>query len=267
MNIKKITIMQMGNLAHVVIYRLGCLSGLCAVAIFGMQTAFAAQEPSDVITTLDKVKDEKSADLKHADAPICSPEALAQGIWHFSYDEASRADLVWSGFGDKRHANKKIHKDVKEPLLEMIKAAKKDKVDLYPASIFRSVKKQAWIVNDKIRKKQKPEQIYFVSSPAGFSEHHTGYAVDFYPVDEKFVKTKAYPWLLENAEKFGWEQTFTADYSKKSGVSEEAWHWRYVGDEYGKHLFEPRTCQSLIVDENRGVIDEIKDLVDDKSSN
>lgn len=175
--------------------------------------------------------------------PICSPDALAVGIEHFAYDEVFAEDLVWSGFGDKTHENKLIHKDAYQPLQELVKAAAKDKVALYPSSIFRSVRAQEVITKRKFNQKQPAKTVYYTSSPAGFSEHHTGYAVDFAPIDAKFAKTKGYQWLINHAHQYGWEQTFTPDYSAKSGVSEESWHWRYVGDEHGQALFAPRTCQ------------------------
>lgn len=175
--------------------------------------------------------------------PICSPDALKVNIEHFAYDEVIAEYLVWSGYGDQEHENKLIHKDVKEPLQTLVKAAAKDKVALYPSSIFRSVRAQDAIIKRKLRQKQPIETIYHTSSPAGYSEHHTGYAVDFAPIDEKFTKTKGYQWLLDHAHKYGWEQTFTKEYSEKSGVSEESWHWRYIGDEHGQSLFTPRYCQ------------------------
>lgn len=188
--------------------------------------------------------DNKDKPSDEADAkPICSPDALKVGIEHFSYDEVVAEHLVWSGYGDKKHENKLIHKDAKEPLQTLVKAAAKDKVALYPSSIFRSVRAQDVIVKRKIRQKQPAKTIYHTSSPAGYSEHHTGYAVDFAPIDTKFAKTKGYQWLLDNAHKYGWEQTFTKDYAEKSGVSEESWHWRYVGDEHGQALFAARACQ------------------------
>lgn len=199
------------------------------------------QEETD--EPLNKSPDENSSPV--AATPICSPDALAVGIKHFSYQEAFAEDLVWSGYGDKNHENKLIHKDVKTPLQELVKAAAKDKVALYPSSIFRSVRAQDVIVKRKIRQKQSPKTIYTTSSPAGFSEHHTGYAVDFAPIDDKFAKSKGYRWLKEHAKEYGWEQTFTPNFSSQTGVSEESWHWRYVGDERGQKLFAPRTCQPL----------------------
>ena len=72
--------------------------------------------------------------------------------------------------------------------------------------------------------------------------------MDFAPIDAKFAKGKGYKWLMEHAHEYGWEQTFTKEYSEKSGVSEESWHWRYVGDEHGQTIFAPRECQATEVE-------------------
>ncbi|WP_323842989.1 M15 family metallopeptidase [Moraxella sp. Pampa] len=214
-------------------------------------TLINAKNNEDANTLKAQAKNPQSPvmDLEIKTSPICSPDALLVGIEHFAYDEVFAEDLVWSGYGDKSHENKLIHKDVKKPLQDLVKAAAKDKVALYPSSIFRSVRAQDAIIKRKIRQKQPPSSIYFTSSPAGFSEHHTGYAVDFAPIDTKFAKTKGHQWLMQNAQKYGWQKTFTPEFSAKTGVSEESWHWRYVGDERGQSLFAPRTCQPLNTDD------------------
>lgn len=158
----------------------------------------------------------------------CHPEAYQVGIKHFKYTEARKSDLVWSGYGTQGEQKYLIHKQAKPALDEMIKAAKKDGITLKPNSIFRSVDRQKQIVTNKL-KTQKPYDVYHISSPAGYSEHHTGLAMDFNSIDSTFDHSSAYRWLLKNAEKFGFEQTFTQDYSEWSGVSEESWHWRYIG--------------------------------------
>lgn len=211
-----------------------------------------SDESESDASDLENTDNQDSQDAKDNDEkperPICSPDALAVGIQHFSYDEIFAEDLVWSGYGGKNEENKLIHKDVKEPLQTLVKAAAKDKVALYPSSIFRSVRLQDTIIKRKIRQKQPPKTIYHTSSPAGYSEHHTGYAVDFAPIDAKFAKGKGYKWLMEHAHEYGWEQTFTKEYSEKSGVSEESWHWRYVGDERGQAIFAPRECQAVEIE-------------------
>ena len=66
--------------------------------------------------------------------------------------------------------------------------------------------------------------------PPGFSEHHTGTAIDFSylntsSVSSKFKNTIEFDWLIENAESFG----FSLSYDKNNtlGLSFEPWHWKY----------------------------------------
>jgi zinc D-Ala-D-Ala carboxypeptidase len=73
-----------------------------------------------------------------------------------------------------------------------------------------------------------------VSAPPGFSEHHTGLAIDFGDrkvpgcnLEACFATTPVGKWLLENARSHGFELSFPA--GNGQGVSYEPWHWRYVG--------------------------------------
>ena len=129
-------------------------------------------------------------DVSHPQAN-CTPNQDAQrvGIYHFAFDEAKWADLVVVN----RH---RVHKLAAPSLRKMMAAAKADGAPLTIASGFRSVKYQQDLINRKIKSKQSPAQIYRLSAPAGYSEHHTGLAVDFSPFDDSFVKTKGYAWLL-----------------------------------------------------------------------
>src|SRR5262249_14759508 len=60
----------------------------------------------------------------------------------------------------------------------MVAAARDDGVQLHIDSAFRSVERQAEIVRGKLASGQSIDAILSVSAPPGFSEHHTGRAVD-----------------------------------------------------------------------------------------
>ena len=72
-------------------------------------------------------------------------------------------------------------------------------------------------------------------APPGHSEHATGYALDvaIRPANgcgdtEGCMAAKPlYRWLVANAPRFGFEQSFPA--GNKQGVKWEPWHWRWVG--------------------------------------
>lgn len=167
----------------------------------------------------------------------CTPNktAYSVGISHFKFPEANAADLV-------NVAGYKVHKDAAESLKKMMADARADGAPLTLGSAFRSVSYQQGIINRKTKAGKSTKEIYRMSAPAGYSEHHTGFAVDFSPINSGFAKTAGYRWLLKNANSYGWYQTFTAEYSAKSGVSEESWHWKYKGSETAKQMLKNGDC-------------------------
>lgn len=112
--------------------------------------------------------------------------------------------------------------------LHMCSAALSDKVELQAVSAFRSIDYQAGIVRRKLKKGQTIEQILMVSAAPGFSEHHTGRAIDisqpgFEPLEEEFEQSPAYQWLMENAARFNFKLSFPRE--NRHGVAFEPWHW------------------------------------------
>ena len=54
-----------------------------------------------------------------------------------------------------------------------------------------------------------------------------GTSVDFHPSNWRFADTPQYPWLQQNADQFGFEETYSQKNSFK--MPWEAWHWNYTG--------------------------------------
>lgn len=167
--------------------------------------------------------------------------AARVGIKHYKFTEAHSDELVQipARYRDGGGQNSLIHKDALQPLISMIEASGGL---LKVGSSFRSVQYQAGIVSRKRNSGQSDTKIYKASAPAGHSEHHTGFAVDFTPISASFANTKAYAWLKANAHKYGFVQTFTPEYSAKTGVMVEAWHWKYVGSETAKIYTANAAC-------------------------
>ena len=125
----------------------------------------------------------------------------------------------------------------------MIYAARDEGVWIIPVSGFRDIVSQELLFKKQIQKRGSPEAAAKLSAPPGYSEHHTGYAIDLadgsYPkkdVTYEFENTNAYRWLTLHAKDFGFEMSFTANNSQ--GVSYEPWHWRFVGSPDSTKIFE-----------------------------
>lgn len=97
-------------------------------------------------------------------------------------------------------------------------------------SAFRSIARQSEIIENKRAKGIGDSDIFKVSAPAGFSEHHSGRAIDvtttgYTPLEEEFEDSEAFKWLLMRGMEFG----FTLSYPKENqfGIAYEPWHWLY----------------------------------------
>lgn len=85
---------------------------------------------------------------------------------------------------------------------------------------------------------QAAEIVDTYSARPGTSDHQTGLTVDFYPVSERFEKTKTYKFMLENGYKFGFILRFPEGKTDITGYMFESWHWRFVGRKAATEIFE-----------------------------
>ena len=112
-------------------------------------------------------------------------------------------------------------------------AAGQEGVALAIISAFRGFEYQKQIIARKLAAGQSIEQILRVSALPGFSEHHTGRAIDIGtpgcpPLTEAFEQTVAYGWLIDQADKFGFRLSYPRGNSH--GVTFEPWHWLFNED-------------------------------------
>lgn len=98
---------------------------------------------------------------------------------------------------------------------------------------FRSVDYQAELLRRKLAAGHGLGEILKVSAAPGYSEHHSGRAIDLTtpgaPVlEEPFEETGAFNWLQSNAARFGFRMSYPRD--NHHGVLYEPWHWAFVPD-------------------------------------
>lgn len=114
--------------------------------------------------------------------------------------------------------------------LTMCKEAAGHAVKLQPVSAFRSVDYQSGILRRKLDKGLKIKNILEVSAAPGYSEHHSGRALDittpgYAVLAEEFEHSPAYAWLCERAADFGFSLSFPRD--NQHGLAYEPWHWAW----------------------------------------
>ena len=172
------------------------------------------------------------------DLPAAMPDGRMFG--HLPYVEASRSDLLFAPPGFEIGQPCLVHRDAAPDLTRMLAAAAATPevgTSLRGVSCFRTVAHQRavfcrnatpGICRDPVARAR------FVGPP-GYSEHATGYAIDFgvrpspgcADVDACVAATPAGRWLLAHAPEFGFELSFPA--GNAQGVTWEPWHWRWVG--------------------------------------
>ena len=110
----------------------------------------------------------------------------------------------------------------------MQNVAGEDGIELVLVSGFRSVNYQADLIRNKLEAGQEIDAIMKVNVAPGFSQHHTGNAVDiatpgFKPLVEEFEESPAFLWLRDNAVQFGFAMSYPRD--NPEGIAYEPWHW------------------------------------------
>ncbi len=187
------------------------------------------------------------------------------------------------------YANKKgmyIRKDTYAAFKKMYQAASKQGIHLNVISATRSfsAQKRIWEakwsgkrrVNGKDLSKAIPfgvdraKKILEFSAMPGTSRHHWGTDLDLVALENEFFDTpkgkKIYDWLVANAESFGFHQPYTKWEERKSGHSEEKWHWSYtpisqaLTKKYAAHL-KNETINGFLGQETTKDIDMLNNFV------
>ena len=212
------------------------LGFIILIAVIGINNFWPKNQalvPINNTPAVDSIEFEKPnvTPIKECPKPAAAPEPaqLIPPIYHLQYPEAKSSDIVEVGGGER------LHRDAANAFKQMQNAALKDGVSLTVISGFRSISDQKSIVSRKIADGYSSKKIYSVSSAPGYSEHHTGYALDINSLETSFGDTKAGQWLRANALSFGFEMSF--DRGNFQNISYEPWHFRFIGTPEAKKMF------------------------------
>ena len=123
---------------------------------------------------------------------------------------------------------------VADVFLKMVQDAKKDSINLYFVSGFRSFDDQKKIIQNKLDKGYSINKILKENKLPGYSEHHMGTAIDFTSKELRslsisFEKTKEFKWLVENANSYNFYLSYPKD--NKEGIMYEPWHWTFKNND------------------------------------
>jgi len=135
--------------------------------------------------------------------------------------------LAFAGF-DRYRRPLWLHADAARGWASLHAAALRDGVVLEAISGYRSHDYQLGIFERKQARGLSIEEILAVNAAPGYSEHHSGLALDIGapdepPAEESFERTPAFAWLRDNAEGHGFAMSYPRD--NPHGIVYEPWHW------------------------------------------
>ena len=129
-----------------------------------------------------------------------------------------------------------LTKETMDAFNELKSAALLDDFNIYIASGFRSYDRQVTLYNNYVKRDGKNAADTYSARP-GHSEHQSGLTFDVNEVSDKFHNTPEANWLKDNCYKYGFILRFPNGKDKETGFKYESWHFRYVGKELAKKLY------------------------------
>lgn len=153
------------------------------------------------------------------------------------------------------HNGHSVDRRIFDDLEMMLEAAKREGLSPIICSSYRTLEKQKSLFENKIGKylsnglsdqEAAVEAAKWVAVP-GTSEHQTGLAVDivaksYQILDKEQENTPEQKWLMENSYKYGFILRYPENKSDLTGINYEPWHYRYVGKEAAKEIYENGIC-------------------------
>ena len=164
--------------------------------------------------------------------------------------------LAYAITGDT--SSKKLDYRVAPHYNEMYQAAAEDGIYLTTVSGYRSYDLQknnfenkiTKYVNQGMSRTEATQEAAKIILPPGTSEHNAGLAMDIISLEQNFENTKAFRWLSENAQNYGFILRYPKDKQDITEIIYEPWHWRYVGVENAKKI----TANGLCLEEYLGKV-------------
>ena len=170
---------------------------------------------------------EVSAALADVHRSLGLPADYAQRRGLSLQSEAAINSLVTIAYTDDGRAIQ-LAPPAAEAWMRLNRAAEAAVIQLIPISGFRSIARQTEIIRAHLESGRPLEDILRLVAAPGYSEHHTGHAVDLTtlndpPLEAGFALTPAFAWLNTQATRFGFHLSFPKN--NAHGIAYEPWHW------------------------------------------
>ena len=134
---------------------------------------------------------------------------------------------------------------IAEPLLNMALDCKAAGLPVFLSSGYRSYSEQAAnfqrICQNNGITDGKDANGHYITMPAGCSEHQTGLCCDITDryreiKNDEIFQTETFAWLRDHCADYGFILRFPTGKEDITGVMNEGWHFRYVGEEAARYI-------------------------------
>jgi D-alanyl-D-alanine carboxypeptidase len=147
--------------------------------------------------------------------------------------------------------NSKVDRSCYDALIRMIDECNKEAPRAAVASSYRTHEYQTRAYESKVRKlkeagmseEEARKEAATVIAVPGTSEHQLGLAVDIidtrlWALEEEQETLPAQQWLMANSWRYGFILRYPKDKIDSTGIIYEPWHYRYVGVDVAKEIYE-----------------------------
>jgi len=124
-----------------------------------------------------------------------------------------------------------------EKYVQMADAAGREGLTMKVVSAYRTEDYQRSLYNNRVNTSGKTNADNYAARP-GFSEHQTGLAVDINSPVGLFENSAEFRWLQEHAHEYGFIMRYPKGKEWITGYAYEPWHYRYVGTEVARIIYE-----------------------------
>ena len=140
-----------------------------------------------------------------------------------------------------------VDERIAQPLLDFALGCKAAGLPVYLSSGYRSYSEQAAnftrICQNNGITDGKDARGHYITMPAGCSEHQTGLCCDITDhyreiKNDEIFQTETFAWLRDHCADYGFILRFPTGKEDITGVMNEGWHFRYVGEEAAHYIMD-----------------------------
>ncbi len=140
-----------------------------------------------------------------------------------------------------------VDERIAQPLLDFALGCKAAGLPVYLSSGYRSYSEQAAnftrICQNNGISDGKDARGHYITMPAGCSEHQTGLCCDITDhyreiKNDEIFQTETFAWLRDHCADYGFILRFPTGKEDVTGVMNEGWHFRYVGEEAAHYIMD-----------------------------